>query len=53
LKRGTGGSAMMRLGVDSKRHEHARVHVVGTDQYGQFHDLALIEMRPQRIMASV
>src|SRR5262245_43929769 len=34
-----------RLEVEPQRLHHARVHVVARDQHGQFHDLAIVEMR--------
>ena len=34
-----------RLEIELERLQHARVHVVGADQHGQFHDPAIVEMR--------
>src|SRR5215510_15871903 len=33
-----------RLEVELKRLKHARVHIVGPDEYGQFHDFPGVEM---------
>src|SRR5207244_6463715 len=45
---GAVGTAVLRSGrslrVDLKRLEHARIHVVGANQHGQFDDLTIVEM---------
>src|SRR5262245_66691196 len=33
-----------RLEVELKRLKHARVHIVGPDEYGQFHDFPAVVM---------